>query len=203
MGAAVSILGDFENATLLCFVGANAIILIHLFSKGTDTYLANLEPDNNSKPSKTGADARLRLDTFLTLEPDNNSKPSKKCADARLRLDTFWTLALVITTAAVVRLVLPSDLANQIIAAWFVGQGFALQHHVQSYISGIKVRGNDAIWTAMYTTAEITFPNDTNTYRLIDQDVFAFTLRATNKDEYVYRMLSWSSVENLAITYRT
>jgi hypothetical protein len=111
----------------------------------------------------------------------------------------------VIAAAATVKLVLPGDLADQIIAAWFVGQGFALQHHVQSYISGIKVRNNDTIWTAMFNGADITAPPDTNVYKLSGQDVFTITVCAKDGcgGKTVYRVLSWSRVEDLVITQRS
>lgn len=178
MGIGTSLLGDAEHAVLLCFAAANVLVLLHLFAKATDSYLANLAPQCTNEP----------ID-------------GKAYADARLRLDSFWTIVLVIATAATVKLVLPADLADQIIAAWFVGQGFALQHHVQSYISGIKVRGNDKIWAAMFYGADITAPADTNVYRLAGQDVFTITLCCKGScGSKVFRVLAWSRVEDLVIT---
>lgn len=181
MGIGISLLGDFEDSALLFIAGANVLVFVHLLAKATDSYISNLAPALIAKTAD-----------------------SQAYADARLRLDSFWTLALVIATAATVKLVLTDDLADQIIAAWFVGQGFALQHHVQSYISGIKVRNNNKIWTAMFTGAEITIPNDENVYTLFGQDVFTITIctKKSSAGITILRVLPWSKIEELLITDR-
>lgn len=107
---------------------------------------------------------------------------------------------LVVAAATALKVILPGDLADQIIAAWFVGQGFALQHHVQSYISGIKVRSNTTIWSALYEGADVTYPDDDHMYRLAGQDVFAITLCASADGAKMYRVIPWTAVDNLVIT---
>ena len=176
MGVGISLLSDMENAGLVAFAGVNIIILVHLFSKGTDTYVANLDTEGD----------------------EDNKKESKSYTDARLRLDTFWTIMTVIATAAALKLTLPAELANQIIAAWFVGQGFALQPYVQSYISGIKARSNCALWSAMFCGGDIYYQNEK--YKLAGQTVFSLTLCTTAKSgATALRLLPWTAIDGMTV----
>ena len=56
---------------------------------------------------------------------------------------------MIVLTATVLKIVLDDKLADQIIAAWFVGQGFALQPYIQSYISGIVLRSNHDVFNVL------------------------------------------------------
>jgi len=52
-----------------------------------------------------------------------------------MRLIT-WMLAVI----GAFQVVLPSDLADSVTSAWFVGQGFSLQQSLQSLVAGIVLR---------------------------------------------------------------
>ena len=128
---------------------------------------------------------------------------TKAYTDARMRLDAFWTIALIVATAAALKLTLPVSLADQIIAAYFVGQGFALQHHVKSYITGIQVRSNSVIWTALHDKGRICYePAPEHRWTLTDQTVFSITLetRDTDNATRIVRVLPWTAVEAMTIT---
>jgi len=128
---------------------------------------------------------------------------TKAYADARMRLDAFFTIALIVATAVALKLMLPVSLADQIIAAWFVGQGFALQSYVQSFITGIKVRNNSIFWTAMYNKGRICYdPAPDHVWTLVEQTVFTITLetRDANNATRVLRVLPWTAVEAMTIT---
>ena len=176
MGVGISLLSDIENAGLVAFAGVNIIILVHLFAKGTDTYVAHLDTEAN----------------------EDDKKHSKSYTDARLRLDAFWTVMTVIATAAALKLTLPAELANQIIAAWFVGQGFALQPYVQSYISGIKARSNLSVWNSMYCGGDIDYKDEK--YKLSGQTVFSLTLCTTAKNgATAFRLLPWTAIDDMTV----
>jgi len=182
MGVGISLLNDIENGALLFFAGVNIVVLVHLMAKGTDRYVANLMPPSVDKVSKTDG---------------------RPYTDARLRLDAVWTVAIVISTAVALKLTLPASLADQIIAAWFVGQGFALQGYVTSYITGIKARNNEDLWDAMYSGGTVHYAQCKAdcAYTLTNPTVFSFTLRATTKDgKTLLRSLPWTAVDELTVT---
>ena len=89
--------------------------------------------------------------------------------EVKLRLQAIWLLAFVVLTASVLKLVLPQDLANQIIAAWFVGQGFALQPYVQSFLTGFAARSDEKIFSKLNDNSTvILFQNNKYTIQQLD-----------------------------------
>jgi len=180
MGIGISLLNVIENGALLAFVGVNIIVVVHLLAKGSGKYLANL-------PASAVGDI---------------SKVSKQSyTDARLRLAAFFTVMIVFATAVAVKLTLPTDLADQIIAAWFVGQGFALQRYVKSYISGIQARNNKILWDALYRGGTVVYAQDKCLYTLVNPTVFSMTLcTTTSSGEKQFRVLPWTEIDNMTIT---
>lgn len=184
MGAGISLLGDFEKAALLAVAGINLVVVVQLFAKGSSTYLQHI-------PTK----------------PQSCSK--KAYTDARMRLNAFWMIGLIFAVAAALKLVLPESLADQIIAAWFVGQGFALQRYVKSFLSGMQVRSNSKIWPLMFSSG--TKPDEIEihyeqcksdfAYQLHDQTILSFTLKTSSNDTGdVYRVLPWTAMDSVYIS---
>lgn len=131
MGAGISLVGDMETAGLLVFTGANIVVFTQLLGTSINYFLTSQQPGNTAQPKS---------------EPQNETNAFY---DARMRVSAFFTIAVVVAIAAALQLTLKEGLANQIIAAYFVGQGFALQSFVQSYLCGIQIRSNKSVWHNM------------------------------------------------------
>ena len=122
MAVGLGILADVESKAVLAFAGANILAIVFMAKHATDSYLTQLITTKD-----VDADARVTYQ------------------EVRIRLASFWFVAIIVLVAVVLKLVLQRDLADQIIAAWFIGQGFALQPYVQSYLTGITSRSNAQI----------------------------------------------------------
>jgi len=173
MTVGLGIVSDIENAGTLLFAGLNVIVLATLLSKATSTYIKKLGND------------------------DENS------VDAILRLQSFWLAVMVILTATVLKLVLDDRLADQIIAAWFVGQGFALQPYIQSYLSGIVVRSNKNIHTKIGqpNTGQVYYKN--KSYTVLETHILWITLTEhTVNDAPPNKLIAvpWTEVKNMAFS---
>lgn len=206
MGSGISLLGDFEKAALLCVAGVNIIVVVQLFAKGSEKYVRQVGEHVARQFNNNGA-----------TETDDKKEPTKKelahlskrkFIDSRLRLDVFWAIAFIVAVASSLKLVLPESLADQIIAAWFVGQGFALQPYVQSFLSGIKTRNNSKIWNNMCDSTKggghvIYYEQDKsdNAYHLHEQTILSFTLKT--EDERVIRVLPWTAIDSIRVERNT
>jgi len=122
MAVGLGILADVESQAVLAFAGANVLAVVFMAKHATDSYLTRLIDNKAEDPA-----ARVTYQ------------------EVRIRLASFWMIAIIVLVAVVLKLVLQRDLADQIIAAWFIGQGFALQPYVQSYLTGITSRSNPEI----------------------------------------------------------
>ncbi len=188
MGVGVSLLNNFQSFGTLLFASLNIIVVVQLLAKGSDRYVANLGMEKNK-------DAHIKRLLSYT--------------DARLRLETAWAAIKVIATATALKLVLNESLADQIIAAWFVGQGFALQQYVQSFISGISHRNNTKIWHAMYNGSDIRYAGckENYAYKLVGQTTLSITLEAiVVKPQHkitVLRTLPWTAMAQLTVEVAT
>jgi hypothetical protein len=185
MGVGVSLLNSVQSAGTLLFASLNIMVVVQLLAKGSDKYIANLNTAESNATATTRAIAYT---------------------DARLRLETAWTVIKVVSTAVALKLVLEESLADQIIAAWFVGQGFALQQYVQSFISGMSHRNNPWIWNAMYKGAVVRYAacKDDYAYTLVGQTTLSITLEAkigkSGQIKSVRRTLPWTAMNQLTIT---
>jgi len=167
-----------QSSSLMVVVAANLVVLIHLIAGATETFVSEMSRHTVASDSPT-----VRRDYEAT----------------RLRLEVFWTIALIATTALAIKMVLPADLADQLIAAWFVGQGFALQPYVQSFISGISLRNNSRVWARIFNEAPITIFQDDKKYILIAHSVFSVTLKAPEERGDAVRVLSWRKLTECTI----
>lgn len=71
---------------------------------------------------------------------DQGAKGDKGYYGAKLRLQMVRVLLWAVSVIVALKITLPADLADGIISAWFVGQGFALQNVTRSIIAGIVAR---------------------------------------------------------------
>jgi hypothetical protein len=184
MTVGLGVVSDFEGFGVLVFAGANIIGLAFLASHATDGYLTTKARE---------------------LGPKTDPVLMKNFQQVRMRLQSFWMLLTVFLTALVLKMVLPADLADQIIAAWFVGQGFALQPYVQSYISGVRARGNSDLDQHLYNQAEVAYHG--RRYKVIDRGVMSITLKDVGSDKVIeaaekprdasMRVVSWTELESM------
>ena len=169
MSVGVKLLGDVQHYTIMPVVALNVIVFLFLLEQGSKSLI------NNDKGG--------------TNKPAADEDDQIEYAHARTRLEVFWTFAFIAATASVLQLVLPTGLADQIIAAWFVGQGFALQPYVQSFISGITVRNNKTVWNKLLTKKYIVDINGTQ-FNVHGHNVFTVTLKKDN----TYRVAQWQEL---------
>ena len=178
MGIGISLLGDMQSGTLMVIVASNMVVLLHLIANATENFVSDM---GRSPAARKSTDERREFEA------------------TRLRLEVFWTIALIAATAMALKLVLPADLADQIIAAWFVGQGFALQPYVQSFLSGISLRGNDTVWPKIFAKETVVIDKDSVHYVLHDFTAFSVTLGTTTKYGTVCRVLSWKELSHCQV----
>ena len=118
---------------------------------------------------------------------------------AVIRLQILRLVSWAVSVVAALKITLPSDLADGIISAWFVGQGFALQSTIQSIFDGIAARYSDIICKAVVNKD----PNYTIKYNdrftqahVIDSNITTFTLQQADVGQIV---LPWTSVHQIII----
>lgn len=107
-----------SNTVVLIIVSLNLVTLVSLIGGASSAYLANEDP----KIPNNVSHAAVRLQLF--------------------RLCT-WCLSII----ASIKIMLPTDFADSIISAWFIGQGFALQSILTSVIHGIVLRYSETVRT--------------------------------------------------------
>lgn len=113
-----------SNTVVSIIVSLNLVTLVSLIGGASSAYLAT---DSGFKFKSTATDvshAAVRLQLF--------------------RLCT-WCLSII----ASIKIMLPTDFADSIISAWFIGQGFALQSILTSVIHGIVLRYSNTVRTGI------------------------------------------------------
>ena len=129
---------------------------------------------------------------------------AQKDSSSHLRLQAIWLIVMVVISALVLSIVLPQSLADQIIAAWFVGQGFALQPYVQSFLTGFTVRSNpmikNIIMTANKTTHVIKYNQAFYTIAETDSnenciDILSITLQGKESQSII--TVPWTQVASM------
>lgn len=188
MGTGGTLLSDMQNVVIMPVVALNMMVLLFLIDHASESYLASMK-DKAERDNAKDRYAKLQVD----IEFEH----------ARLRLEIFWTFVLIAATAAALKLTLPDDLADNIIAAWFVGQGFALQPYVQSFISGIAVRNNPDVWKGIMDGATLLIDGDA--YECHTHNVFNLTVISSTGTSNAaapstkYRVLQWQNVAQYTI----
>jgi hypothetical protein len=111
-----------SNTVVSIIVSLNLVTLVSLIGGASSAYLAT---DSGFKSTATDVShAAVRLQLF--------------------RLCT-WCLSII----ASIKIMLPTDFADSIISAWFIGQGFALQSILTSVIHGIVLRYSKTVRTGI------------------------------------------------------
>lgn len=170
MSVGLGIVSDVENAGALLFAGLNILVLASLMKKASAKYLDVLSNSNQTNEQKKTA-------------VDN----------VKLRLQSFWLAVMVILTAVVLKLVLETQLADQIIAAWFVGQGFALQPYIQSYLSGVVVRSNPQLQSKLQINRSVMY--DDKEMTIIHKHILYITLQITQTNSVL--SVPWTEVQRM------
>lgn len=175
MSVGLGIVSDAENASALLFAGVNVLVLAMLVSRASSDFVHKLD---NQVPETKREHAGL--------------------SDVHLRLQSFWLVTMVVLTATVLKFVLSAQLADQIIAAWFVGQGFALQPYVQSYLSGIVLRSNPYVYNKL-NNANTIITYSATTYRCVRQHILSITL-VSRSNESTIVTVPWTEVRLMKLT---
>lgn len=189
MGTGGTLLSDMQNVVIMPVVALNMMVLLFLIDHASESYLNSMRQKAEKDRGKTST----------------NHEVVMEFEHARLRLEIFWTFVLIAATATALKIILPVALADNIIAAWFVGQGFALQPYVQSFISGIAVRNNTDVWKAIMNKA--TLQIEGNFYTRHSHNVFNLTVISSTSTDRVspetkYRLLQWQNIAQYTIVSR-
>ena len=163
MGAVYSISDETASSLLLALVSANIVALVSLAGDGASLYLSK---QHCNTTELTGPRIRLQL------------------------LRVFLT---VISIAAGLKLVLAQKLADDLIAAWFVGQGFALQDILRNIVTGIAVRYNDRVRCMVGTKVQ---HNDIK-YTVCAANLASITLET--EDGSHSRIVPWTEVYSMKL----
>jgi len=115
---------------------------------------------------------------------------------SKLRLQLFRCLLVVVSVAAGLKAVLLPKLADDLIAAWFVGQGFALQTIIRDIIAGIVARYNsDVRGVLIEGTGKVKYKG--NVYTAHGANIASITLESDDR-KYI-RILPWSELHEIEL----
>lgn len=114
---------------------------------------------------------------------------------AKLRLQLFRCLLVVVSVAAGLKAVLQPKLADDLIAAWFVGQGFALQTIIRDIIAGVVARYNPMVRTVLVEKRGRVKYKKVDDYKPAGVNIASIVL--TN-DTHT-RVLSWSELSEMEL----
>ena len=165
MGAAYSLLEKGVGPLTLALVSANIIALVSLIGDGASMYLKKKGGESNSTA----------------------------IAGTHIRLQLFRVFVMVLSVIAGLKLVLPSKLADDLIAAWFVGQGFALQSIIRNIISGIVVRYNKSVRDMIGKQVEY----KDSTYSVVGTNLASVVLTSSNNG--YTRIVPWPEIYQMKL----
>lgn len=170
MGAAYSISDHAAGATLILLASVNMVVFISLLGEASSSY--------------------LHRETI-------NNKPEVNAYAMRLQL--FRLIVGVVSVAAGIKLTLNAKLANDLIAAWFVGQGFALQQPIRNIICGIIARYNPNV--ANMLQRSVTYQD--KQYKVVNMNISSITLLGVSELNTVkapfIRIVPWTAVDNMEL----
>ena len=182
MSITLGLISDVQNGGSLLLAGLNIIVLALLIAQATKLFVDQLQRAQNEPETK-----------YFKRVKD----AEKGNIHTHLRLQSVWLAVMIVLTATVLKLVLQTNLANQIIAAWFVGQGFALQPYIQSYISGIVIRNNTQVFNVLndsnHQLYNIEFKG--KLYQWHAQHILSLTLKETDSSNFI--VVPWTSVSEM------
>ena len=168
MGAVYSLSNDAASTGLLVLVSLNLFSLVSFAGEASAVYL-------------------------------DHSERNKQISNAySIRLQLVRVLVSVISVAAGLKITIQSKLADDLIAAWFVGQGFALQDILRNMIHGVMARYSPRVTRLLYST--VTFEDEE--YKVIDVNIASITLcyRGDKNSGPTYlRVLPWTSISTMKL----
>lgn len=162
-----SFVNDTAAVALLVLASLNMIALVSLVGEAASGYL------------RKGAEGK------------------KGYVSAKLRLQMVRVLLWAISAILALKITLPTVLADGIISAWFVGQGFALQKVTRSIIAGLVARYNDDLHDALIAgrgTVKVDY-EDFKDATVKSCNLATFSLQTEKK----VIVLEWTAVHNLTI----
>lgn len=173
----VNALYTTTNAVVTALVGINAIALVMLAGEAMSEYLKTEELALNSK--------------VTSKEASRNSGNGSRIRLQLMRLIT-WMLAVI----GVFQVVLPSDLADSVTSAWFVGQGFSLQQSLQSLVAGIVLRYEKLVRDVIvHGKGTVTMSN--TKYTMHACSMVSITLKQQEGDTYI--VVPWNALYDTAL----
>ena len=179
--AAVETSSSTVSILLMTVASANMFILVSLLGSRASVMLRRSVEKNQTTGKATGP------------------------VPSELRLQLFRLVLLVLSLAAGIKLVLTTKLADDLIAAWFVGQGFALQSVITDIISGIVLRHNQVVVDLIQRRGNVKY--DDAVYTVIGADIVSVVLmRAGGKGDSLQdakRIVGWSQLGSMLILHPT
>lgn len=162
-----SLINDTAAVALVILASLNMIALVSLVGEAASGYL-----DGRAKGEQGYVAAKLRLQMLRIL---------------------LWAVSVILA----LKITLPTDLADGIISAWFVGQGFALQNVTRSIFAGLVARYNDNLYQALVEQSRVVTVDyrDLKGATVKSCDLATFSLQKNNK----VMVLEWTEVHNVII----
>ena len=159
------------NTLVLVLASFNMIALVSLIGEASSWYLS----DKTKAASGTGG-ATVRLQLFRVL---------------------MWAFSVIMA----LKIVLPEDLADSVISAWFVGQGFALQPALRSIIGGIIARYDKRVRSVVFDRIGTISYNEFKDCMVVNYNVASVTLetKQTKDTKAGYIVLPWNTVDDWVI----
>ena len=114
---------------------------------------------------------------------------------ARIRLQLARVVLWVATVIAALKITLPAALADGLISAWFVGQGFALQGVSKSILAGIVARYDENLHRHIMKGEGTVTYKEYKDATVISRNLTTFTLK---KDTQLL-VLPWTAVYDLVL----
>ena len=116
---------------------------------------------------------------------------------SKLRLQLARTLLIVVSIAAGIKVVMETKLANDLIAAWFVGQGFALQTIIRNVIEGIVARHDTHVREIVVEKGGTVVYNK-KPYTATGTNIVVITLTSHDTKQYVL-VLPWTELAKMEL----
>ena len=167
----------FHNATsavVTAIVGVNVIALVMLAGEAMSEYLKSKELQANTK----------------TLQQGHSGNGS------RIRLQLMRLITWMLAVIGAFQVVLPTDLADSVTSAWFVGQGFSLQQSLQSLMAGIVLR-YEKLMRDVIVYGKGTATLDGTKYTMHTCSIVSVTLKQHQGNGYV--VVPWNSLYNATL----
>jgi hypothetical protein len=171
------LLHTVANTLVLALASINLVALVSLIGEASSGYLSD-----KTKAAGDAGGATIRLQLFRVL---------------------MWTLSVVVA----LKVVLPEDLADSVISAWFVGQGFALQATLQSIIGGIIARYDKRVRAVVFDRIGTISYNEFKECRVVEANVASVTIQTnaiakkgdTRGTAAGFIVLPWNSIDEWVI----